>query len=92
MQPDKVDEAVDRQRAVGEQTLFAIGDFLAQSGEQPVVVEEGQVRPLAFIGLLVARPVVMIERPQRGEMQQRKFDDPDVLSNIAAAADNSPSP
>ena len=82
VQPGEVDDAVDRQRAIGEQALFPIGDLLAQPREQPVVVEKSQVRPLAFIGLLVARPVVMVERPQRSEMQQWKFDDPDVVPNI----------
>jgi hypothetical protein len=68
VQPGEVDDAVDRERAVSEQPLLAIGDFLAQPGEQPVVIEESQVRPLAFISFFVARTVVMVERPQRGEM------------------------
>ena len=69
VQPGEVDDAVDRERATGEQALFAVGNLLAQPREQPVVIEESQVRPFAFIGILVARPVVMVERPQRSEMQ-----------------------
>ena len=82
VQSGEVDDAVDRQRAIGEQALFPIGDLLAQPREQPVVVEKSQVRPFAFVSLLVARPVVMVERPQRGEMQQWKFDDLDAVLNI----------
>src|SRR5215469_3843155 len=42
------------------------------------MVKKGQVRPLAFVGLLVTRPIVMVERPQRREVQQWEFDDPRI--------------
>src|SRR5437868_1312155 len=82
VQPGEVYDTVDRQRAIGEQALLPIGNLLAQPRQQPVVIKESQVRPLAFIGLLVAWPVVMVERPQRSEMQQWEFDDLDAVLNI----------
>src|SRR5215469_8902850 len=80
--PREVDHARDLQRTIGSQTPFPIRDFLAQTGEQPVMIEEGQVWPLAVVGFLVARAVVMIERPQRRKMQERKFDDLNIVTNI----------
>src|SRR5438105_8780603 len=76
VQPGEVDDTVGRQRAIDEQALFAIGNLLAQPREQPVVIEESQIGPFAFIGLLVARPVVMVEGPQRSKMQERKLREP----------------
>src|SRR6516162_1107322 len=82
VQPREIDHTRDVQRTIGSQTLFPIRDIFAQTGKQPVMIEEGQVGPFAFVGFLVARAVVMIERPQRRKVQERKFDDLNIVTNV----------
>ena len=57
---------------------------MAQPGQQAIEVEEGQVRPLALHGLAIARAVVLVERPRRGEVKHREFDDLDPVGDKLA--------
>src|SRR5262252_10586408 len=84
VQPYIVDDAVDRQRAVGAKTLLPVGDLFAQLGEQPVEVKKSRVRGFALISFAIAGPVIMIERPQRSKVQQREFDNRQIVMNIGA--------
>src|SRR5215831_426043 len=51
VQPHIIGDTADRQRAVGDETRFRVGNFLTQAREQPVQVKESQVRRFAFVSL-----------------------------------------